>query len=54
MEKNIPPKTFLIFENRRTGEEIPVPDQELDGEKITSSKKEIDEYLQSNLPEEVE
>ena len=45
-------QTFLIFENKLTGEEIQIPDQELDGEKIIESKKEIDEFLSTNLPED--
>jgi len=49
---NAPEKTMLIFENKFTGEEIQIPDQELDGERIAESKKGIDGYLNTNLPEE--
>jgi len=51
-ENNIPERTLLVFENRITGEEITIQDQTLDGEKIAATKKEIDEYLLNNLPEE--
>jgi len=50
-EKNLPERTILVFENKQTGEEIHVPDQTLDGEKISNAKKEIDEYLKTNMPE---
>ena len=53
-EKNLPERTTLIFENKQTGEEIQVSDQIPDGEKISVAKKEIDDYLQSNLIEESE
>ncbi len=48
-----PTQTLLIFENKLTGEEIQLPDQSLEGEKLAEVKKEIDEYLQTNLPEEL-
>jgi hypothetical protein len=50
-ETQTPEKTTLIFENKLTGEEIQIPDQDLDGEKIAESKKEIDGYLATNIPE---
>jgi len=46
--------TYLVFENRKTGEEIRIPDQDLDGEKIAETKKEIDAYLSEHLPIEEE
>jgi len=46
------PKEFLVFENKYTGEEILIPDQELNGEKVSESKSQIDEYLKTHLPEE--
>jgi hypothetical protein len=51
-ESGIGDKTFLIFENKYTGEEIRILDQSLDGEKVSLSQKEIEEYLNQNLPEE--
>lgn len=45
-------KTYLIFENKFTGEEIRILDQDLDGEKVSLSQKEIDEYLNQNIPDE--
>ncbi len=42
-------KPFLTFENRRTGQEIQIPDQELDGDKVSEVKKEIDEFLANNI-----
>lgn len=45
-------KTFLVFENKYTGEEVRIPDQSLDGEKVSSSQKEIEEFLNTNMPED--
>ncbi|MBN1899888.1 hypothetical protein JW926_01015 [Candidatus Sumerlaeota bacterium] len=45
-------KSFLVFENKNTGEEVRILDQTLDGEKVSSSQKQIEEYLNQNLPEE--
>ena len=50
-EKGIPPKTYLVFENKDTGEKIRIPDREIDAEKTAETKKEIDHYLMENLPE---
>ena len=54
LDAGTPERTLLIFENRYTGEEIEITDQELDGEKILNTRTEIDEYLTTNLPEETE
>jgi hypothetical protein len=46
-------KSILIFTNKYTGEEIRIQDQDLDGEKVMESQKEIDEFLSINQPEEL-
>lgn len=48
------PDTYLVFENKTTGEDIMVKDQEPDAEKIMSSRQLIDDYLQDNAPAEDE
>ena len=48
------PEKYLVFENKTTGEDIFVKDQEPDAEKIMSSRKLIDDYLQENAPAEDE